>query len=133
MACDEISVTVVDRAGNEMGRYPVTHPARLRAGQELWLALDGRERLFRVLGERTGHRGERVVPVIEVHLRCPFCAGPLLAARGRAALEEDEDGDFVRCPGCSRRVAIERIPTDPPGGPAKLRVAPDQEGEGAAP
>jgi DNA-directed RNA polymerase subunit RPC12/RpoP len=126
MGRDEVLVVLLDPGGAELARYAAPWPERLRAGQELWLPLGGREMLVRALGEVTGEGGLRVARVMEIRLACPSCWAALLDGRGRAALEEDEDGDFVVCPGCGRRVAIERIASTPPGGPVRIRVAADQ-------
>ncbi len=121
-------VVLVDADGHERGDYPVEHRAELRVGQEIWLELGGRRALVRVLRQRAGDGGERLVHAIEVTLRCPFCRSHLLDGEGEMGLLEDVDGNFVVCGHCTRRVAMERIPTTPPGGPARLRVATDQGG-----
>ena len=119
-------VIVADAAGNELGSYPITFPAPLRVGQEVWLRLGEAETLCRVLREPAGELGRRTVHVIEVRLRCPTCGGRLLAAGGPSGLERDEDGEFAACRVCGQRVAMERVQTSPPGGPGRLRVASEQ-------
>ncbi len=119
---------LVDAADRERGRYTVSHSSELRVGQELWLELGGRRMLVRVLRHGSGDADGRLVHAIEVSLVCPFCKSELLAADGVDGLERDSDGYFVVCRRCHRRVAMERIPTSPPGGPARRRVAADQGG-----
>lgn len=125
MAPDDLEVIVADAEGNELASYPIRFSAPLRVGQEVWLTLGGGARLCRVLREPAGDV-PKVVHVIEVPLRCPFCRGQLLAAAGMTGVEHDLDGEFTVCRHCGRRVAMERIPTTPPGGPGRLRVAPHQ-------
>lgn len=126
MALDDLLVIITDAVGNELGSYPIVFGAPLRVGQEVWLRLGGSETLCRVLREPAGETTPRVVHVIEVPLRCPTCRGRLLAGRGPGGLERDEGGEFVSCRQCGRRVALERLPTSPPGGPSRLRVAREQ-------
>ncbi len=118
----ELLVIVVDAAGNELASHPVSVSLPLRVGQELWLRLGGSQTLCRVLREPAGD-DRKTVHVIEVPLRCPSCQGRLLAAAGPAGVERDEDGEFVSCRACGRRVTMVRLPTSPPGGPGRLRVA----------
>ena len=125
MAPDDLEVIVADAEGNELASYPIRFSAPLRVGQEIWLTLGGAARLCRVLREPAGE-GTKVVHVIEVPLRCPFCRGQLLAPRGMTGVDHDLDGEFIVCNHCERRVAMERIPTTPPGGPGRLRVAAHQ-------
>jgi hypothetical protein len=125
MASEDVRIFLIDPAGADLGTYRIAYAAPLRVGQEVWLALDGARALYRVVRERQAETGERLVHVIAVPLRCPFCRTRLLAG-GPAALLHDDEGDFVVCPTCDRRVAMERLPTTPPGGPVRLRVAPDQ-------
>ncbi len=127
MSPADIRLVLVDADGHERGCYPIVHPTDLRVGQELWLEIEGRRTLVRVLRQRSG-KGGRLVHAIEVSLRCPFCRSPLLEADGVTGLLQDGDGEFVLCPRCARRVAMDRIPTTPPGGPTRLRVAADQGG-----
>ncbi len=127
MTLVELELVLVDAAGHERGRFRVAYAAELRVGQELWLDLAGRRALVRVLRQRSDG-GDRLVHAIEVSLACPFCGAPLLVVEGVDALERDGDGDFVACRHCGRRVAMERIPTTPPGGPTRLRVSADQGG-----
>ncbi len=129
MAPDEVRLFLIDPGGRELGRYAIVHPAPLRVGQEIWLDLEGERTLCRVVRERQVG-AERRVHVIAVQLRCPFCHARLLVEQGAAGLEQDVDGDFVSCR-CGRRVAMERIPTTPRGGPVRLRVAADQPGRPA--
>ncbi len=129
MGTGGLRVVLVDGDGHERGAYAIEHLADLRVGQELWLDVEGRRTLVRVLRQgTTGASGERVVRAIEVSLRCPFCRSHLFGDDGIGGLLQDADGDFVVCRHCARRVAMERIPTTPPGGPARLRVAADQGG-----
>ncbi len=128
MSAAEIRLILVESDGRERARAAVAYPGDVRVGQELWLEIDGSRRLVRVLRQQPGQGGERVVHAIEVLLRCPFCRADLLAADGLAGLERDADGECVTCRRCGRRVAMERVPTTPPGGPTRLRVAPVQEG-----
>ncbi len=123
---EELLVIVADAVGNELGTFPVVFAAPLRVGQEVWLRLGGAETLCRVLREPADERGCRTVHVIEVPLRCPSCHGRILAATGPAGVERDLDGEFVVCRTCDRRVEMERLPTSPPGGPGRLRVAAEQ-------
>jgi DNA-directed RNA polymerase subunit RPC12/RpoP len=118
---------LVEADGRERTRAAVAHPAEVRVGQELWLDIDGSRRLVRVLRLQGGGAGDRLVYAIEILLRCPFCRADLLAVDGPAGLESDTDGECVTCRACGRRVAMERVPTTPPGGPARLRVASEQE------
>lgn len=122
----EMLVIVADAAGNELASHPIAISLPLRVGQEVWLRLGGSQTLCRVLREPAGDDGQRTVHVIEVPLRCPSCRGRLLAACGPAGVERDEDGEFVGCRDCGRRVAMERVATSPPGGPGRLRVAAGQ-------
>jgi hypothetical protein len=124
----EIRLVLVESDGRERARAAISHPAEVRVGQELWLDVEGSRRLVRVLRQETADRGERLVHAIEVLLRCPFCRADLLAADGLAGLERDAGGECVTCRRCGRRVAMERVPTTPPGGPTRLRVAAEQEG-----
>jgi DNA-directed RNA polymerase subunit RPC12/RpoP len=71
-------------------------------------------------------------------VKCPFC-GETLLRRGEVApgvgaktvdspeIEQDAKGDFMNCPHCSRRVAMERITSDA-GFPA-IRLASNQKQE----
>ncbi len=122
----EVLVVVADAAGNELASYPVPVSFPLRVGQEVWLRLGGSQTLCRVLREPAGDPGHTTVHVIEVPLRCPFCRGRLLEASGAGGVERDEEGEYASCRECGRRVALERIPTSPPGGPGRLRVSPVQ-------
>jgi DNA-directed RNA polymerase subunit RPC12/RpoP len=126
MSHDVIRLVLVDPAGAELETHTLFHPREVRVGLELWLELDGRRTLVRILRQVPGEGGQRLVHAIEVSLRCPFCASRLFAIGGPANLAHDAEGDHVTCPQCRRRVAMERVPTDPPGGPARLRVAADQ-------
>lgn len=122
----ELLVVVADAVGNELASYPVAVSFPLRVGQEVWLRLGGTQTLCRVLREPAGDGCYRTVHVIEVPLRCPFCRGRLLSSSGPGGVEHDEEGEFASCRTCGRRVALERIPTSPPGGPGRLRVSPVQ-------
>jgi hypothetical protein len=124
----EIRLILVEPDGRERARAAVSHPGEVRVGQELWLEVDGSRRLVRVLRQQAGDGGARVVHAIEVLLRCPFCRADLLATDGLAGLERDAGGEWVTCRRCGRRVAMERVSTTPPGGPARLRVAAEQGG-----
>jgi DNA-directed RNA polymerase subunit RPC12/RpoP len=119
----ELTVVVADAAGNQLASHLVDVSVPLRVGQELWLRLGGAQILCRVLREPAGDEGRRTVHVIEIPLRCPSCHGRLLAASGAAGVERDEQGEYATCRPCGRRVAMERLPTSPPGGPGRLRVA----------
>lgn len=123
-----IRLILVEPEGRERTRTDVSHPGEVRVGQELWLEIEGSRRLVRVLRQKAGDDGERVVHAIEVLLRCPFCRTDLLAVDGLAGLERDGGGECVTCRRCGRRVAMERVQTTPPGGPTRLRVAAEQEG-----
>ena len=71
-------------------------------------------------------------------VKCPFC-GHTLYRMGAVApgvgaktldsphVECDAKGDFMKCPHCSRRVAMERITTG--AGLPGIRVAPNQKQE----
>ena len=119
----ELLVIVADTAGNDLASYPVSVSLPLRVGQEVWLRLGGTQALCRVLREPAGDDVRKTVHVIEVPLRCPSCRGRLLGASGPAGVERDDDGEFVTCRACERRVTMVRLPTSPPGGPGRLRVA----------
>lgn len=127
MSAADIQLILVETDGRERARALVQHPGELRVGQELWLEVDGSRRLVRVLRQQ-GDGGERLVHAIEVLLRCPFCRADLFVADGLAVLERDAAGESVTCRRCGRRVAMERVPTSPPGGPTRLRVATEQVG-----
>ena len=122
MSRGELRVVVEDAAGNEVERHVAACPGELRVAQELWLLLGGRHALVRVLRLNGATGGEREMRAIEVQLRCPFCGERPFASCGIAALHTDEEGDFVVCGGCFRRVEMQRIPSSPPGGPTRLRV-----------
>ncbi len=121
----EVLVVVADSVGNDLASYPMSVSLPLRVGQEIWLRLGGSQTLCRVLREPAEGAGRTTVHVIEIPLRCPSCRGRLLAASGPAGVERDEEGEFVRCRPCGLRVDLVRLPTSPPGGPGRLRVAAD--------
>jgi len=71
-------------------------------------------------------------------VKCPYCGETLYrmgdVAPGAGAktldspnVENDAKGDFMKCPRCSRRVAMERITTA--GGLPGIRVASNQKQE----
>jgi hypothetical protein len=69
---DELAVFLVDEKGNQLDKYgPVQWSGPLREGQTLRLALEGREKLYRVLGIRSGEGRGRFVKVVEVEVTGP--------------------------------------------------------------
>lgn len=61
---------------------------------------------------------------------CPCCTGVLFRTvavdggngsgfwareKGSGEIKTDAEGDFMKCPQCSKRVALERVPAEPSG------------------